>query len=50
MNKIFEKSQKLIIKPRKKIGENLYLMFENLKKKPKINKTEEHSDFDLIEY
>ncbi len=50
MNKIFEKSQKLIIKPRKKIGENLYLMFENLKKKPKTNKTEEHSDFDLIEY
>ena len=50
MNKIFEKSLKLIIKPRKKIGENLYLMFENLKKKPKINKTEEHSDFDLIEY
>ena len=50
MNKIFEKSSKLIIKPRKKVGENLYLLFEKLKKKTKINKTFEHNDYELIEY
>ena len=50
LNKILEKSTKLIIKPRKKVGENLYLLFEKLKKKTKINKTFEHNDYELIEY
>jgi hypothetical protein len=51
MNKMFEKSNKIIIKPRKKIGENLYLMYNKNKiNNNKNNKTFEKNKYELLEY
>ena len=51
MNKMFEKSNKIMIKPRKKIGENLYLMYnENKINNNKNNKTFEKNKYELLEY
>ena len=50
MNKIFEKTQKLIILPKRKIGENSYFLYEKTKRKIKKNKTIEQNDYELLEY
>ena len=50
LNKIFEKSNKLIIKPRKKIGEKLYLMNKKKKNNNDKNKTLENNNYELLEY
>ena len=48
---MFEKSNKIIIKPRKKIGENLYLMYNKNKiNNNKNNKTFEKNKYELLEY